>query len=315
VKCPKVSYIYHSFFIFEFIPGRNSMAKKIFLDTDIGSDIDDVICLIYLLNNPDCDLLGITTVTGEPDKRAKIARKLCSDAKQNIPVMSGRADPLIIPQYQRKADQASVVETWHGNSEDPFPNAIDFMRRTIHENPHEVTLLAIGPLTNVALLFLVDPEIPSLLDGLMMMCGSFYGSSLKNITLEWNAICDPHATEIVYHTPIQKHYSVGLDVTQKVTMSPAEFREKFSRGQLSQVLDYAEIWLQKRDLVTFHDPLAAAAIFEPAIVKFEQGIVTVDLENTRTMGLTDFTPAMDGPHLVAKDTNVKAYFDHFYSKF
>ena len=123
----------------------------------------------------------------------------------------------------------------------------------------------------------------------MMMCGSFYGSSLKNITLEWNAICDPHATEIVYHTPIQKHYSVGLDVTQKVTMSPAEFREKFSRGQLSQVLDYAEIWLQKRDLITFHDPLAAAAIFEPDIVKFEQGIVNVDLENKRTMGLTDFT--------------------------
>ena len=115
------------------------MAKKIFLDTDIGSDIDDVICLTYLLNNPDCDLLGITTVTGEQEKRAKIARKLCTDAKQNIPVVSGRGDPLIIPQYQRIADQARVVENWHDNSGDPFPNAIDFMRRTIHENPHEVT--------------------------------------------------------------------------------------------------------------------------------------------------------------------------------
>jgi len=291
------------------------MAKKIFLDTDIGSDIDDVICLTYLLNNPDCDLFGITTVTGEPDKRAKIARKLCAQAGKNIQVVSGRANPLIIPQYQRFADQARVVENWNDNTGNQNSNAIDFMRRTIHENPNEVTLLAIGPLTNVALLFLVDSEIPSLLDGLVMMCGSFYGSSLKNITLEWNAICDPHATEIVYRTPIQKHFSIGLDVTQKVTMSPAEFREKFSRGSLSHVLDYAEIWLQKRDLVTFHDPLAAAAIFEPDIVTFEQGIVTVDLDNKRTMGLTDFTPAMDGPHSVAMDTSADAFFRHFFSKF
>ena len=291
------------------------MAKKIFLDTDIGSDIDDVICLTYLLNNPDCDLLGITTVTGEPEKRAKIARKLCSDANQIIPVVSGRSEPLIIPQNQRFADQARVVENWIDNSEDHFPNAIDFMRQTIHENPHEVTLLAIGPLTNVALLFLVDPEIPSLLESLVMMCGCFYGRSLKNITLEWNAICDPHATAIVYHTPIQKHFSIGLDVTQKVTLKPAEFREKFSRSQLSRVLDYAEIWLEKRNLITFHDPLAAAAIFEPEIVKFEQGIVTVDMENKRTMGLTDFTPAMDGPHSVAMDTNADAFFSHFFSKY
>ncbi|PKN84985.1 MAG: nucleoside hydrolase, partial [Chloroflexi bacterium HGW-Chloroflexi-8] len=155
------------------------MTRKIFLDTDIGSDIDDVLCLTYLLNNPDCDLLGITTVTGEAEKRAKIARKLCSDANKKIPVVSGRSEPLIIPQYQRFADQARVVEYWNDNMEDQTLNAIDFMRRSIRENPHEVTLLAIGPLTNVALLFLVDPEIPSLLDGLMVMCGSFYSTSLK----------------------------------------------------------------------------------------------------------------------------------------
>jgi inosine-uridine nucleoside N-ribohydrolase len=291
------------------------MAKKIFLDTDIGSDIDDVICLTYLLNNSDCDLLGITTVTGEPEKRAKIARKLCSQTGKNIPVVSGRSEPLIIPQYQRFADQAKVLENWNDNTENQFPNAIDFMRRTIHENPHEVTLLAIGPLTNVALLFLVDPEIPSLLAGLVMMCGSFYGSSLKNITMEWNAICDPHAAQIVYNTPVQKHYSIGLDVTQKITMSPAAFREKFSRGQLFHVLAYAEIWLQKRDLVTFHDPLAAAAIFEPEIIKFEKGFVTVDMDNKRTMGFTDFMPAVDGPHSVAMDTNADAFFPHFFSKF
>ena len=290
------------------------MTRKIFLDTDIGSDIDDVICLTYLLNNPDCDLLGITTVTGEAEKRAKIARKLCSDANKKIPVVSGRSEPLIIPQYQRFADQARVVEYWNDNMEDQTHNAIDFMRRSIRENPHEVTLLAIGPLTNVALLFLVDPEIPSLLDGLMVMCGSFYSTSLKTITMEWNAICDPHAAEIVYRTPIQNHYSVGLDVTQKVTMSPAEFRDKFSRDSLYRVLDYAEIWLQKRDLVTFHDPLAAVAIFEPEIVRFEQGIVTVDLANKRTVGLTDFTPVREGPCFVANDTNAEAFFHHFFSQ-
>ena len=86
------------------------MVKKILLDTDIGSDIDDVICLTYLLHNPDCELLGITTVTGEPEKRAKIARNLCFHANKRIPIISGKSEPLIILQHQPIAEEAKVIE-------------------------------------------------------------------------------------------------------------------------------------------------------------------------------------------------------------
>jgi len=229
--------------------------------------------------------------------------------------VSGRNEPLIIPLNQRFADQARVVENWNEPAAGRYSNAINFMSRIIRENTQEVTLLTIGPLTNIALLFLVDPEIPSLLKSLVMMCGSFYNNSLKNITLEWNAVCDPHAADIVFRTPIRQHVSIGLDVTQKVTMRPAEFRKKFSRGHLSQVLEYAEIWMQKRDLITFHDPLAAAAIFEPDLIQFDQGIVQVDLENKRTMGVTDFTSSRNGPHAIAMETNADAVFSHFFSFF
>jgi len=61
------------------------MKQKILLDTDIGSDIDDAVCLAYLLANPDCELVGITTVTGEGEKRAEMASALCTIANQDVP--------------------------------------------------------------------------------------------------------------------------------------------------------------------------------------------------------------------------------------
>lgn len=63
--------------------------EKILLDTDIGGDIDDAICLAYLLNEPDCELIGITTVCGEPEKRAAIADAICQTSGKNVPIVAG----------------------------------------------------------------------------------------------------------------------------------------------------------------------------------------------------------------------------------
>lgn len=65
------------------------MATKILLDTDIGSDIDDALCLAYLLAKPECELLGITTVSGEADKRAMMASAMCKIAGKHIPNRPG----------------------------------------------------------------------------------------------------------------------------------------------------------------------------------------------------------------------------------
>ncbi len=88
------------------------MSNKIFLDTDIGTDIDDALCLLYLLANPDCELLGITTVTGESEKRAMLASSLCKLVGKDIPIFPGTENPLIIQQQQKEASQAKSLNKW-----------------------------------------------------------------------------------------------------------------------------------------------------------------------------------------------------------
>lgn len=289
--------------------------KKILLDTDIGSDIDDIICLTYLLNNPECDLLGITTVSGESLKRVGIAQSICEIAEKKINIVSGKTNPLIIEQRQPFADQAVIIKDFDGNNPQMTQNPIDFLRKMIRSNPNEITLLAIGPLTNVATLFLVDPELLAILDSLVIMCGCFSGSTLENIKIEWNALCDPHATEIVYKSKINRHYSIGLDVTQKVTMTQDIFYDKFSTKKLKHILDFADIWFKNENIITFHDPLAASLIFKPDLFELKNGFVEVDTSNPRTLGYTGFTFNEEGPHSIASKINVDDFFEHFFSMF
>src|SRR5262245_2409808 len=130
---------------------------KILLDTDIGSDIDDAVCLAYLLARDDCDLLGITTVTGEPVKRAMLTDALCKQAGKTVPIYPGIEAPLLIEGQQPQVPQADALAKWPHAEDYPRGEAIEFLRRTIHAHPSEITLLTIGPLTNIALLFAVDP--------------------------------------------------------------------------------------------------------------------------------------------------------------
>ena len=129
------------------------MATKILLDTDIGSDIDDALCLAYLLAQPECELLGITTVTGQADKRAMLASILCKAAGKDIPILPGSEEPILVPQKQNLTPQAVVLKKWSHKKRFPRGEAIEFLRQTIHRHPGEITLLTIGPLTNIGLLF------------------------------------------------------------------------------------------------------------------------------------------------------------------
>src|SRR5215471_2753008 len=128
-----------------------TMTTKVILDTDIGSDIDDAVCLAYLLAQPQCELLGITTVTGEVEKRAMMASALCKVAGKQIPIYPGVDTPLLVPQKQPKAQQASALDKWDHDTQFPKGEAVEFLRRTIRAHPGEVTLLTIGPLTNIGL--------------------------------------------------------------------------------------------------------------------------------------------------------------------
>jgi len=288
---------------------------KVLLDTDIGSDIDDAVCLAYLLAQPQCELLGITTVSGEPVERAMLASALCRVAGADVPIYPGAADPLIIQQKQTKAQQAARLGNWDHATDFPRGEAVDFLRRTIRQHPGEIDLLTIGPLTNAGLLFRTDPEIPSLLKSLTMMCGTFTKQAHGPGGKEWNALLDPHATAVAYGAPVSVHRSIGIDVTGQVQMDADEVRERFKADLLKPVADWAEVWFEGRGVITFHDPLAAVTLFDTSVCTFSRGVVDVELQSERSAGLTYWQPSDDGRHEVALDVKPQAFFDHFFSVF
>jgi inosine-uridine nucleoside N-ribohydrolase len=293
------------------------LTTKIVLDTDIGSDIDDAVCLAYLLSQPQCELLGITTVTGEVEKRAMMASALCRVAgRGDIPIYPGADMPLYIKQLQPVARQATALDKWPHQTEFPKNQALKFLRDTISKFPGEVTLLTIGPLTNIALLFKIYPETAKLLKQIVLMSGVYGACADCFGPLEWNAMLDPEATDMVYRAPVKVHRSIGLDVTTQVTMDVNTVKRKFQAKILRPVLDFAEVWFKETDKITFHDPLAATTIFDGDICGFDRGTVTVELDERTSAGKTIWHPAKNpgepAPHEVAFRVNPKRFFDHYF---
>jgi len=285
---------------------------KLLLDTDIGSDIDDAVALAYLLSHPDCELLGITTVTGQADQRASLASVLCTAAGRDIPIYPGADRPMQGEQRQPLAQQAAALPRWPHAASFPMNQAVDFLANTIRDSPGEITLLTIGPLTNIGILFSAHPDVPELLAGFVMMGGHFGDDPTQKDRTEWNVVCDPLAAAITYKTPVRLHRSLGVNVTKKVRMSVEEVRTRFTAPLLRPVLDMAEIWFaEPHQSMTFHDPLAAATIFEPDLCTYRQGMVTV--EYTQGPGKTLFSQVQnDAPHQVAVTVDADRYLEHFF---
>jgi inosine-uridine nucleoside N-ribohydrolase len=286
---------------------------KVLLDTDIGTDVDDAVCLAYLLSHPDCELLGITTVTGEADKRASLASVICKAAGRDIPIYPGADRPMQGEQRQPLAQQATALSRWPHETDFPLNQAVDFLANTIRAYPNEVTLLSIGPLTNIGTLFSTYPDVAELLAGFVMMGGNFDEAGPEAGRVEWNVAGDPVASEITYKAPVGLHRSLGLNVTQQVMMSAKEVRQKYTAPLLRPVLDMAEIWFVGfYPFITYHDPLAAATIFEPELCTYQQGTVQFDM--VATPGKTIWQPGEPGsPHQVAMTVDVNRYFEHFFS--
>jgi purine nucleosidase len=277
---------------------------RVLLDTDIGNDIDDAVCLAYLLSQPRCDLLGVTTVTAEPAARARLASVLCRAAGRDVPILPGAADPLATPPLQEPPPQAVALARWDHDTDFPRGEAVEFLRRRIRAHPGEVTLLAIGPLTNVALLFAVDPDVAGMLEALVLMGGRYVTEGGP----EWNILNDPYAAARVFAAPVPVLRAVGLDVTERVTMPAGAFLARCDTPLLRPVADMAAPWFAERDRVTFHDPLAAATVFDPGLCAFAAGEVTVD----RADGATGWRVG-GGPHEVAVECDPAAILDHFFA--
>lgn len=292
----------------------------VILDTDIGSDIDDAICLAYLLAQPRCELVGVTTVSGrDPRVRASLADAVCRSAgRTDVPIHSGAATRMDTGALvQPEVPQAAILPAHPHRRPDEFAanTAVQWLHRTISERPGEITLLAIGPMTNLGLLLAMDPSIAGKLKALVMMIGVFHNASTWRAIREWNALCDPLASAWTYRAPVPLHRSVGLDVTTRVELPCSEAIDRFRAigGPLGVVADMTRVWNEGRPVVTFHDPLAATCIFRPDICAWARGTVAVELASPRLEGLTYFDRRADGPHEVAETVSADRFFDEYFA--
>lgn len=190
--------------------------QKVLLDTDIGSDPDDSLCLTYLLKQSACDLLGITTVGPDSPTRAKLAAIFTRQlGAPDIPVAAGADAPYFPNQHWpgHQVWQAPVLDQFPVNTEYRRGQALGLMREIIRANPGEVSLVAVGPLTNVGLLAGADPETAAMVKEVVFMGGFFHYDPQAPRT-ECNIMLDPVSAGSVVHYPWPELRAVSLDITR-----------------------------------------------------------------------------------------------------
>ncbi|HDJ89730.1 MAG TPA: nucleoside hydrolase [Thermoprotei archaeon] len=253
---------------------------KVLIDTDIGDDIDDALALALALNSPELDIVGITTVYGKTDVRARLAAKILEIyGRDDIPVAIGSSKPLVNPEPKYFPRQALAVDK-HFFPNIVEENAVDFILETVSKY-RELTIIMIGPETNLAKALLMKPKIFNNIK-IVMMAGY-----VSQPFPEYNVKCDPEATSIILSKNFPK-ILVGLDVTLKCSMNKnmvKEFRRSRHKGVkfLSKLID---IWMSySNHFPILHDPLAIAVSFDRSIVELKPMYLEVELENPSNRGI------------------------------
>lgn len=274
---------------------------KLLWDTDLGTDIDDALCLAYLCRQKRCELVGITVTSSQPEKRAKLIKALLYSMNQpEVPVHPGDGIKLNGKRFQEPAPQTEALKNWKLNWE-PIPgSALNFLEKVIKEQPKEVSLLATGPLTNIARLLERVPDALEHFQSIYLMNGCF-SFPLQ----EYNAVLDSLATALVY-SHLKNARLIGLDVTLKVSMASSEVEQKFHKVGLSRWAELVSIWSHTSPLVIFHDPLAGVSIFEPELIQWKPA------EVKSQAGFTFAHFQEKGKNLIAKSIDKEKFFEHYF---
>ena len=277
--------------------------KKVILDTDIGDDIDDSFALLLLLESHKFNCLGVTTVFRNSLKRAKMAKQLIRSLGYDIKVYRGIDDPLkqnidhliskeikekekydedgkyIFPQYDKSMENEKVEDE----------NAVDFIIRMIHLYPHEVTLIPIGPLTNIASAIKKDPTIVPLIKEIRLM-----GAGLNLNFVERNIFCDPDAAKIVFSSNINKIVAVTINVTSLTSLTEEEVNSLKNNNSKAIKLVYEAMmkWIKHNEFSSpvMHDPLTVASLIDESIINTQLCHLDVDLSKDGYTFINDNCP-------------------------
>lgn len=271
-------------------------SRKVIIDTDPGAD--DALAILLALNSPELDVKALTVVAGNVvvDQGVENALKLASLAGRcDVSVARGAKQPLV--------QTLTTAEFFHGknglgDAELPAPAchadtrfAPDLIIELVHQYPHEITLVPVGPLTNIALAVLKDPSIVPLVKEVVLMGGAISGGN-ATAAAEANIYNDPEAAQVVFDAgwPLTM---VGLDVTHKTLFSRANL-DQLARTHGPQndaaveVLKFM-VGLAENlgaDGTPMHDPLAVGAVIDRSLIGTQDMRVDIETRGEHTRGET-----------------------------
>jgi inosine-uridine nucleoside N-ribohydrolase len=277
--------------------GGNHGRARVIIDCDPG--VDDALALLLAMQSPELQIEGVTPVAGNVplDLTLSNALRLVEIAgRSDIPVAAGAKVPLT-----RRLVTATYAHGENGLGGAVFPEpkvkpvaepAAEFIRRLVCKYPGDITLITIGPLTNVAAALTEDSQLAGKIRGLVMMGGSLSGGNITPAA-EFNIYVDPEAARIVFQSGIPI-MMVGLDVTRKTSLT----------GEHVQILEAAQNPVSQaaakiaRSAINhnreqgflvgpnMHDSLAVAAFLDPSLITFEDYYIDVETTGELTAGET-----------------------------
>ena len=249
--------------LFLLLAGPFANAEPVIFDTDIGTDIDDAYALVALIRRPELELLGVTTVSSDAVARARLAAKLLSVAGGKwggVPVYAGISTAT---QYMKQVEWADGFKSPSLHED----GGIEFMRAQINARPGEITLIAVGELTNIAALLDSQPGIGKKIRAISLMGGAVYrgyapGSKPEP---EWNIKSNAAAARTVFTSGVPLLVA-PLDSTADLKLTPEMRVQIFSRGTplndalaaLDQVWRHTNHW--KGNDPTLFDVLAVELV-------------------------------------------------------
>ncbi len=275
--------------------------KRVVLDVDTG--IDDAQALLFALRSPDLHIEGITTVCGNIDvDQASVNTLKVLDLANvtNLPVARGAAHPL-----KKAAYHVPFIHGSDGLGDTRLPeprnqltnqSALELLIDIVTTHPNDITLISLGPLTNIANAIQQNPHFAQKLHNLIMMAGCFQVTSFGygNVTpvAEFNVWADPEAAAIVFNSGLNIT-AVGLDVTQDPsTCLEMEHVNRLAARNTpitSFITDLCRFQMPTTGgLVYLHDPIAVAVVIDSGIVTTQPGVVNVETEGILTRGMTVF---------------------------
>lgn len=297
------------------------MSAKVIIDCDPGHD--DAVAILLAAGDPSVEVLGITTVAGNQtlDLITANACAAATVAGLDVPVHAGCDRPLV--------RELLTAPEFHGASglDGPAPvrpsvhpadgHAVDFIIETVMADPGEVTLVALGPLTNLATALDRCPALAGAAAGVRLMGGSF---TRGNITpaAEFNIYVDPEAAAAVFAAGWDVTM-VGLDVTHQALYGP-DVSARFDALATPAARWVAELMAffatSYRDTAGMgsppvHDPCAVATLFDPPVIDCRPASVAVETAGTYTRGMTvvDFAPPVNPRHHVAVGIDAAAFWN------